>query len=74
MEILNFITLYTKHTNIGLTLKPMFMSFFLKSAVFLFICISSITLKIQNRHVISPKIFAIDMFGLKCCLHSCMPC
>ena len=62
------------HTNTTVALKPNFMSSLLLCAVFLYKCISTITLSIQNLHNKDPKRFAFHTFGLKCCLHHCIPC
>ena len=62
------------HINIGVALKPKFMSSLLYRVLnFLKYAFSSTTLKILNLHSKSPKILAIYMLSLKCCLHPDIP-
>ena len=59
------------HTNIGLAIKPNFMSSFLYFFKYAF---SAITLKLINLHNKTPNMFAFNMFGLKYCFHPNKPC
>ena len=67
-----FTTLYENgYKRWGITKKQFYEVFLV---LYLFkICNSAITFKILNPHNRRPKIFAFDIFGLKCCLHLYMP-
>ena len=58
------------HTNIGVQLNPNFMSSLLLSAVFPEIYILLIHSENNNKN---PKIFAFDVFSVKCFLHPDIP-
>ena len=59
------------HTNIRVPLKPNFYpNLLLLFAVFLWVHIFYINLKILNLHNKSPAFFAIHILSLKRCLHS----
>ena len=64
------------HTNIGVALKPNFISSSCRVLNFLKYAFSSITLKILNLLNLnkSLKIFAFNMFSLKYCLHPDITC
>ena len=57
------------NAKIGAALKTKFISSLLQSAVFLWICIFFNHSKNLNLYNISQKIFAFDIFDLKCSLH-----
>ena len=61
------------HTDNGVALKINLASSLLKSAMGYFQnAFSLITLRIFNIHNKSPKIYAFDMSGIKCCLRPYM--
>ena len=62
------------HNNIGVVLKPNFMSPSCRELYFLNYAFFSITLKISNLQNKRPKIFAFNIFSLKCCFHPYIQC
>ena len=58
------------HSNIGVALKPNFVSSCSRVLYFLKYAFLLITIIIYNLNNKSMKIFAFDIFCLKCCLHT----